>query len=65
LFPRIIAGSSAGALVAACICTHKYSDLWKIFDTDYEVVTAHFLDPAFDGVLDAINKLRKGELLLN
>lgn len=38
LFPRIIAGSSVGALIATAIASHKYSDLWKCFRTDNNII---------------------------
>lgn len=65
LFPRVIAGSSVGSLIAACICTHSYSDLWKIFREDYQAMTAHILEPKFSSVFDALKKLKEGEPLLS
>ena len=35
LFPRIVCGSSVGALVAAAICCYPYSDLPKFFDPEF------------------------------
>ena len=43
LMPRTIAGSSVGALIASSIAGHKYSDLWKIFNKDYDLMTGNFL----------------------
>mmetsp|Transcript_4417 Transcript_4417/g.7507 ORF Transcript_4417/g.7507 Transcript_4417/m.7507 type:complete len:164 (+) Transcript_4417:365-856(+) len=37
LLPRIIAGSSIGAMVAVGIASHKYSDLWQCFQKSYMI----------------------------
>jgi hypothetical protein len=35
LFPRILVGSSIGAMTAASLASHKYCDLWKCFKEEY------------------------------
>jgi len=54
LFPRTIAGSSVGSLMAAVTCGHKYSDIWKMFDKDYGAITAHVLHWKFKDYFEAI-----------
>ena len=65
LFPRIIAGSSVGAIVASILCSHKYSDVWKLFDVNYGAITSHLLHHKFKDWQDAIRMLRNGESILD
>ena len=65
LFPRVIAGSSVGALVAACLCGHKYSELWKAFRPDYGAMTAHCLHWNFTTYWEAFKMLREGKPILD
>ena len=65
LFPRVIAGSSAGALVAACICGHKYSEVWKVFCEDYNAMTTHALHWKFPNYWEAFKMLRQGKSILD
>jgi predicted acylesterase/phospholipase RssA len=60
LFPRIIAGSSVGALIAAAIASYKYSDLWKCFRTDNNIIQDHFMHPLFSSLFDALGRLKNG-----
>lgn len=39
LMPRVIVGSSVGALIASMIVGHKYSELWKCFDERNKLCT--------------------------
>ena len=50
LFPRIIVGSSVGALIGSVICSHKYQDLWKCFDPEYGIITIPLLIPTFSSL---------------
>jgi len=61
--PRTIAGSSVGALMASGIASHKYSDLWKCFNKDYNMMTANFFKWRFTSVRQAIQMLKEGEPL--
>lgn len=63
LMPRTIAGSSVGALMASGIASHKYSDLWKCFNKDYNMMTANFFKWRFTSVRQAIQMLKEGEPL--
>ena len=60
LFPRIIAGSSVGALIATAIASHKYSDLWKCFRTDNNIIQDHIMHPLFTSLFDALGRLKNG-----
>lgn len=53
LFPRTIAGSSVGALMGACLCGHKYSEVWKLFRKEYGAMTAHVLHWKFKTYYEA------------
>lgn len=54
LMPRTIAGASAGALIASGIAAHKYSDIWKAFNKDYDMMTGNFLKWRFSNYFEAI-----------
>ena len=59
--PRTIAGSSVGALIASGIANHKYTDLWKIFNKDYDMMTGNFFKWRFKTYWEAIQMLKRGE----
>lgn len=65
MFPRIIAGSSVGALSAAAIAGHKYADLWEIFNKDYGLITAENLGYLQNSYLDALKALMTGNPVLS
>lgn len=59
--PRTIAGSSVGSLIAAAFASHKYSDLWKCFNKDYNMMTGEFFKWKFNNLWEAIGMLKRGE----
>jgi NTE family protein len=61
LMPRTIAGSSVGSLIAAAFASHKYSDLWKCFNKDYNMMTGEFFKWKFNNLWEAIGMLKRGE----
>ena len=58
LFPRIIAGSSIGALTCAGIASLKYCDLWKAFNQDMMVEKK--VKYTFNTVFGGLKKLLSG-----
>jgi predicted acylesterase/phospholipase RssA len=64
LLPRVIAGSSVGALVAACFAGHKYSDLWKCFNEEYKMMTGPTMVQKFSSLFEAIELFREKRPLL-
>ena len=63
LFPRIICGSSVGALVASAFCCYSYSELPKLFDPKY--VFGHpMLKTLAEGKLELIWKMLTGKTIL-
>lgn len=65
LFPRIIAGSSIGAMTAAAIASHKYSDLWRCFTQEHRMMTGEGIAFSFKTFQDALCKLWNGEDLID
>lgn len=63
LMPKIIVGSSVGSLVASCICSFKYSHLFKAIDPTKGIVET-FFEYKFNNFLELITKLFKGETIL-
>ena len=63
LFPRIICGSSVGALVAAAVCCYPYSEMPKLFNP--EVVFGHpMLKTLAESNAEFIWKMLTGETIL-
>ena len=54
LFPRILVGSSVGALALAALAGHKYSELYKLFNPEYGMVTDHLMHHNFKDYWEGI-----------
>lgn len=64
LLPRVIVGSSAGALSAALVCAHKYSEVHKIFAESYGLITQHMVGWHCTSIFEFFDLLLKGKPLL-
>jgi NTE family protein len=64
LLPNIIAGSSAGALIGAVLCSHKYSELGKLFDP-YYIWKKDYLYYTFNTIWEALDLLKQGKPLFD
>ena len=60
LLPRIICGSSAGAIMGSYICSHKYQDLKQVFEGDYKkFLEVKIIKKNFKTMIEALKLILK------